>query len=54
MKWILETLGIGVGVFIVTLAWSVWMELRKPEFIDPAIPMLESELDMNWQCAVLQ
>lgn len=54
LKFVAETAAIIIGIIIGTLAWSVWMELRKPECVEPAVPMLTSELDYDWDCAVVQ
>jgi len=54
LKWIAETAAVMLGFLIASLAWAVWMELEKPECVDPAVPMLTSVYDHEWDCAVVQ
>ena len=54
LKFVAETVCVMFGFLIASFAWSVWMELEKPECVEPATPMLTSQYDNGWDCAVVQ
>ena len=54
LKFVVETIGVVLGFLIAAFAWAVWLELKKPECVEPAMPMLTSQYDNDWKCAVAQ